>query len=414
MTVQHFETRFANPWLAAATVFCISVVAALAFRGLLPAPFRLAEFSDYTNHYEPVARNILAGRGITTNNGAIATFYGPGFPVILSGLFAAAGRLHTSEDAVLLGLMLACNGLTAVFIFLMARSLWPPFASLTVAVLWITYPFNLWFMQHPASEHPFMVLLSGTLYLFWLSRVRGWGRACLVVCGILFGLAALIRPIGIGLGAIAGLLLLFGWRERGALARVISALCVTLAFAAVVLPWIVSVHGATGQWIPIASSGHQVALSGLTYAFTNGFHVDTVPPEILSLQSRILANKPTSFIEIGAVLFAEFRRDPPMVGAFLLLKAARSWYGTFSGQFETVAIIVQIPYLALCLLSLINARRLPERARWMLAAHWLLIAYFWAMSTLVDSNLRYMAPVTGLVMIFIPVLVPAMRMSVAD
>ena len=70
---------------AAGALFILAVVVAALFWSLLPAAYRDNQSTDYTSSYEPVARAILAGRGITDTAGELATRYPPGFSLLLAG-----------------------------------------------------------------------------------------------------------------------------------------------------------------------------------------------------------------------------------------------------------------------------------------------------------------------------------------
>src|SRR4030043_215936 len=60
--------------------------------------------SDYSDFYEPVADNILAGKGIT-KDGEIALRYPPGYPIILVAIFGLGKVLGISK----LGLIVFFN-----------------------------------------------------------------------------------------------------------------------------------------------------------------------------------------------------------------------------------------------------------------------------------------------------------------
>ena len=69
---------------AGAALFALTLLIAGVFWALLPAEYRQNQSTDYTAHYEPVARAILAGRGIVDETGALATRYPPGFSLLLA------------------------------------------------------------------------------------------------------------------------------------------------------------------------------------------------------------------------------------------------------------------------------------------------------------------------------------------
>ena len=72
-------------------------------------------FPDYTRFYEPVAQNILEGKGLVDNMGKFANKYPPGFPLILSLIFglyviAADFSVSAAEGALPVGFRMETNG----------------------------------------------------------------------------------------------------------------------------------------------------------------------------------------------------------------------------------------------------------------------------------------------------------------
>jgi len=160
-------------------VFVATVLATLTFWALLPARFRVpaSDQSDYYHFYEPVARSILAGRGVSLEDGTPATLFPPGCPLILSGLFGLSHKLSIPEPFVLSTFAILTMGAISSLVFLMGRVLLSVSASLMSAAIWMTYPFALWLTRQPNSEVPFMLFLYAGLTLFWylvIRRPRAW------------------------------------------------------------------------------------------------------------------------------------------------------------------------------------------------------------------------------------------------
>src|SRR5215831_16373312 len=82
-------------------VFVTSILVTFVFWMILPDTFRINESSDYISFYEPVGRNILAGRGFTRADGSPALVYPPGYPLLLAGLFGFSHLLNISEETIL-------------------------------------------------------------------------------------------------------------------------------------------------------------------------------------------------------------------------------------------------------------------------------------------------------------------------
>src|SRR5512134_2248783 len=121
-------------------IFALSMVVAAIFWSVLPAEFRENQSTDYLLSYEPVARSIAAGQGITLD-GELATRYPPGFPILLAGAFQAGEALGLDDEATLLDFRLLCVRLSEVMIYALARLIWSPRLALLPALAWSTYPF---------------------------------------------------------------------------------------------------------------------------------------------------------------------------------------------------------------------------------------------------------------------------------
>lgn len=91
-------------------IFSLAVAVTALFWAVLPAEFRENESTDYTLVYEPVARNILAGRGIVDDEGQLATRYPPGFSILLAGVFGLAGMIGLSDALAIHAFRFVCGG----------------------------------------------------------------------------------------------------------------------------------------------------------------------------------------------------------------------------------------------------------------------------------------------------------------
>ena len=195
-------------------VFTTSILVTILFWMSLPDSFQINENSDYVAFYEPVAHNILEGHGFTLANGTPAIRYPPGYPLLLAGLLEFSNLLNIPAETVLSISILLSMGLTSVFVFILARSMWGSSPALVSSLVWMSYPFALWLTKQPNSENLFLVVFYGGFCLFWhllLTESRAWPLYFLV--GLLTGFAMLIRPIAIGVGFLMGAILWLVGRE---------------------------------------------------------------------------------------------------------------------------------------------------------------------------------------------------------
>lgn len=391
-------------WLAIG-VFVAALVVSWIFWSLLPGDYQENQSSDYTGFYEPVARNIVNGLGITVD-GEVATRYPPGFPIIVAGAFAAGNVVGLSDDAALVGLRLLCAGLSAVLVFALARLVWPSLGALIAAAAWITYPFGLWLTKQPNSEIAFIPLFLGAVYLLWrglLRSPRAWWL--FLGAGCLAGAAMLVRPQAIALGLVlAVLVILFarvGWAARAGL-----ALLVVLGNLLVVVPWEREVYAETGEIIPLSTGGPVSIKDGLTFLVApKDYRRELDHDEDLEAFMSIFIERRPEMKgprEIVEVVSEEAVREPGLFSRFMAIKAVRSWYGTDSREFEGATMALQLAYFVLAVAGSWYAWRRGGDLRRMISGNWLIILYFWAMTFIVVPLLRYMLPVMGLLMVALP------------
>src|SRR5258708_17626144 len=166
LNIGEFAVKRSAP--LAVFVFASSGVMTVAFWALRPARFRLpaAEQSDYYGFYEPVARNIVAGRGISLQDEKPATLFPPGCPLILSGLFSVSHQIGISEPFVLSAFSILSMAVVSALVFLMGRIVLSAQAALASAAIWMTYPLAQWLTVHPNSEASFLLFLYAGLAVF--------------------------------------------------------------------------------------------------------------------------------------------------------------------------------------------------------------------------------------------------------
>lgn len=388
-------------------LFVGAMVVSAVFWSVLPAGYRENQSSDYENVYEPVARSIAAGQGITLN-GELATRYPPGFSVLLAGVFELSDIIGLSEDTGMLLFRLVSAGLSVVMVYSMGRLIWSPRMALLPALAWMTYPFFLWLTKQPNSEVPFIPILLAAVFLFWLAVLRKPGSWWLyLLAGLLTGAAMMIRPAAIGLGIVMVLLVFINRRDETALNnRILAAALILTGNFLAVLPWELTVYNQTGSLIPLSSGGAVTIQDGLTFlAVPKEYRREVqIPDDVAELMWVFNERRPEMQSSSGAVavMVEEARRQPLVFFKLMGIKMARSWYGIDSRNFERPTILLQIGYLGLILWGSLYALRKGGDTARLIAGNWVIVFYFWAMTILVIPLFRYMLPVMGLLMIALP------------
>jgi 4-amino-4-deoxy-L-arabinose transferase-like glycosyltransferase len=381
-------------------VLIASTLVTLVFWRVLPGGFRLNEQSDYFAWYEPAARNLLAGRGFTVGDGTLVTAYPPGYPLILAGIFGVSHWLGIPEDVSLLAFAVICMALVSLFIFLLTRTMWGILPALISSFMWMTYPFALWLTKQPNSELPFMVVFYGGLCLFWYALSRRLPARVYFLCGLVFGVAMLIRPIAVGIGLVLSAIVWFTRREASRRVRYLMIAMLLLGNLVAVFPWEAAVYSKTDKLILLSSNGVKALLDGVTFGVeAKGYRQDNnIPADVLVVMNdiRVREGEITRFGDFIPIISQEFRSHPNAVLKLGLLKIARSWYGTDSERLEGPTLLIQLGYLILVAWGAWSAWRRGGLNREFVIGALLMVVYFWGMTFLALSILRYMVPVIGL------------------
>lgn len=361
---------------------------------------------DYLHYYAPVARNIVAGAGITLDGVEIATRYPPGYPLILALVFKFAAWFSLPTQLTLAIFNLLCYGASAVLIFLLASNIWDNKSALISVACWGSYLPLLWLTSQPSSEVPFLVFTYASLYLFYFAlQHKKTHFHWYFLSGLCGGCAALIRPNGLLVGAALVLASLFLQTKpiklRGALIALLLA-----GNLVVLLPWQSLVYLKTGKVIGLSTGLVPSMRDGLRFAVNpKSYRLDiNVPEDVRLLTGRIHTrfDEMDNMRRLISVVAEESSKQPTALLKLLAIKAARSWYATDSGRRETILFLMQLVYLSVLLVGLIGTWRDNTNHRQLLVLVGLLVALFWGVTILVLSILRYMVPVIGLLFVFLP------------
>lgn len=363
---------------------------------------------DYARTYAPVARNLINGKGYTLN-GTISLEYPPGYSLFLSAVFYTGNILHIPEtvsfNVAKMILMVAAN----ICILMISLLYWKDKRAILSSVLWISYPLMLWIPCQRNSELLFLPVFYAALYLLLRLHQRSQtNRQAMVfaVCsGALFGLASLVRPIVLFLPLLIFLVYLATSGKKVSY-KLVHSMCFFTAGLVVILPWEIWIHVKTGDTILLGKRDVKSIYDGLTFdRIGNDYRKELkLPNDVKSFMQDIAVNGSTAYKTKDDILrkvFQQFRRAPGTIIKLYTIKAFRVWYGTHSTRFENKILVIQILYTVFWLLLLIKAlgsRELRQYGRYIL----FMIVYFWGMSVIVMSIVRYMVPVLGLLFVFTP------------
>jgi hypothetical protein len=387
-------------------IWFLAALIQLAFVAALPESYRANEASDYFSFYQPMAQNIALGKGLTMN-GRLPSRYPPGFPAYLAIQFLLADRLGISRDFLITAGNISVSAFSCLFVYWIGTLVFTQRIGVVSALLWATYPFNLWLLKQPNSEVPFVCVLYLSVWLFLRFVKRGYAWFALV--GLLAAVAALIRPIALFLPLLFAIVLLLK-ATLPMRRRLAGAGFIVIAFAIAILPWELELRSYLGHWILLSTGGPPSMVNGLTYPVKyNGMSHEWIPARAAGLIDRVQQERP-SLITTGDIvkfMASQMVSNPGAVLELSFLKLVRSWYATESMLHERPIAIVQSVYVLLAIPGLYLAWRRFPGSRFAMGFLLALVAYFWAMTTAVLSIVRYMIPAMGFLLVFAAVTLAA-------
>jgi 4-amino-4-deoxy-L-arabinose transferase-like glycosyltransferase len=371
-----------------------------------PVHWRHNESSDYFAFFAPVARSILAGEGFTSSQGKLATRYPPGFPLFVSGALAIASSLGVAESTTLWAFQLICLVVSTLLVHSTARLVFGDRIAFLAGLLWATYPLSWWLIKQPETTFPFLVFLylalRASTHLLQAPRVS---LSKAFWTGIYAGVAALVHPIALLLSPVLAGVFSFLRRDLARNLRAMVSMLLLVATLLVIAPWEVGVWWQTGYWIPLATNGPASVGDGLTFAlnmppktYRRGI---PVPQDIQNLMEEVVALSHEGQLEtLDAVVryvLRSFQEHPSTIISLYAWKVPRAWYATDSHRGEGWIALLQTIYLLLAILGIVRIRRMGSQQRRFLWLALSVISYFWLMTVLALSIVRYMIPVMGLV-----------------
>jgi 4-amino-4-deoxy-L-arabinose transferase-like glycosyltransferase len=402
-----FNKVYNNKKLLFSFIFLASIFFSLIFlsffKNIGPSEHGLPG-TDYLTIYEPMAENILQGKGFTVE-GRVRPEISSGFPIYLAGIFSLAQFLGIEKINVIIFFNVILTAFSSCLLFLIAKAVFNKRIALISSFLWMTYPFNLWFLKQPHTEVPFIFLLY-TGILFYILTLERKKTEYAFFAGATLSLTYLIRPIAIFLPFfLAGLLIIIFFLKAGSKKRAIFlAAVLLLGSLLVVFPWILYSIFQTGNFIVFsdqASLGISVGIYWLL-GTTENF---SLPSDLYQLIERVEAENLDSINKVFTFFSRETKDNPLLVMRLIGLKLIRSWYATSSAWHEKETLTIQLIYLFPSIFGLIYLIKTNKEKILSIIPFLVIIFYFWAMTFFALSIMRYMVPAMGLVMIFLAVFI---------
>lgn len=233
------------------------VAAGLAVR-LAVIPFVYHDWLDsfVVEHwaYGRVARSLVAGHGfgnVFADTGPTAVL-SPVYAYLLAGIFRLFGSNTPASVVTALAINSLFSALTCIPVFLLARRCFGDRVAKWAGWLWAFSPYGVYYGAEWAWSTCLLTLLLCWLFLMALElensgRILSW-----IGFGLLCGLSALTEPV-----ALSVLPFLGAWtcyrRYRQDRTWVMPGVAASLAFLAVLSPWIIRNYETFHQFIPVRS-----------------------------------------------------------------------------------------------------------------------------------------------------------------
>lgn len=397
-----FSNIYKNKRKLLISIFFISLLVSsiflLFFKNLGPVEHRIPG-TDYISTYKPTAESILRGRGVTIE-GKLATEVPPGYPMILSMIFGTSRLLRINELKLIIIFNTIVSALTGVVLFLIAELIFNKKIALITSFLWMSYPFNLWFIKNPHTEIPFIFFLYAGLliYILALKKKNFW---FVFLAGVSIGSACLIRPSGLFLPFLFVLSIFLLLKESLLRTKALMALILIIGSLVVILPWESYVFLKTGEVILLSTIWRSAIVGGLSFALLRpGGGEVVISEDVLALMKRIKTEELSSGAKVFSFLIQELTNRPVTFLKLIGLKVIRAWYATSKRWYEKEILTVQLFYLSLAFLGIVYRIKMYRDKIRDIIFLLSIIFYFWGMTILINSILRYMIPAMGLALIF--------------
>ncbi len=398
--------RRVTPWRLRIGLFALACAVMLSFVSFAPSALRpKASYNDFTSFYQPVAENLLAGRGLTNADRTPALHNPPGYVFLIAGVYGVADAFGASRDGALTAFAVIVMALCAVVVFEIGNRLFGRRAGVIAALLWMSYPVNLIIAVYQFSEVPFTLLLGVlvivSLHIMTEDRPTLWWA---FVLGAVGAIAGLVRPAAIAVVVPLALALWLLRRDRSPRWRALAVVALLAGNVALVLPWEGWVYVRYHQVVALSTAGEGSTLDGLTVGYRPQDETGkaAMPGDVRDLMGRAAFQRSVLHTggDIASFLGDEAAHHPLAVAELVVLKAGRSLYGTNRLELEGVIAAIQAAYLVVMFIGARRAWRQEGDPRRVLVVVLLLASYFWIVTMTVLSIVRYMSPVLGLLFPF--------------
>lgn len=346
--------------------------------------------SDFENGYHIGAYNLKNGQGYTNSSGQLITHWPPGYSIFIMPFISSDREISAKRLRIVNGFLSVVWIILLFIIFRKILSNTPTFVPLGLAVFW---PPMLAIGNPELSELLFATIITLSIYalIHLLSSnkpIKTWLIS--ILAGFLFGYATLIKTLAFPSFLFTIIVLFFLWKEFSLIKRSKFIFVMILSFLAIIYPWLITYHNYTGHW-GFTTAGLHSIMDGI-----NSFP-DIKAGEFLISRFDYWISFRSFILDLGVSL----KTYPGSTLYLFFIKSIKSWYGTSSGNYESVLFVLNIPLLILFLFSSVKIINNFFKTPLIIIIAMVVVLSFWLTSVLVLPLFRYLSPVFPFVILII-------------
>lgn len=353
---------------------------------------QLPPVTDFLSSYSPLAVNLLSGKGFTIE-GIFCSYYPPLFPLLLAACYKLSG-VWNIENAIYPAAIVLMQSLSCAIFYHINFQLVSRRSAVWSALLLALYPF---FIVLTATRYAWnamplcLFFFAGSLACFFPALYHK-KAGNILLSGLLLGFAGLTWG-GMAYALLPFLIYMAVFHRKEKKTWVLI-FCFAAGFLMPTASWSLYASHKTGTKVFISSAASGSMADGLVrHEYSKFKNYATVRRAREKRDRGEIKNSRDIFAFYGS----EIKNFPLDFLKWSLYKASRAWYGTDSEKHEALNFLAQAPYILCGLYGLFLFAGAQKKETWLFLG---LIFYFWSVSFLVLTTIRYMMPAFMLWMIF--------------
>lgn len=355
-----------------------------------------------------VARSIATGKGFSSPysepTGPTALIP-PVYPYLVAGVFKVFGIYTASSALVLLTLNNLFSSFTCLPIFLIARKVFGLPVAFWAGWTWVIFPYSIGLSNTVIWETSFTTLLLtlsvlSTLYLETSNRAVDWAGY-----GLLWGFTGLTSPATLSvLPFLGGWIWIRHWQRGSKITSL--AFAASLAFFAVVFPWIWRCSHAYGRFVALRDNFGLEVLVGNSENSKRSANWNLLPASNPSELERLRQIGESAYMAEKQEQAKELiGRHPSRYAVLTLRRILNTWTGAWEyppgWNMNESGLANILMYSLISLLAFIGiGRAIRDHRDWVFPLS-ILVVVFPGIYYLTHSDLGFRHPIDPIIVIFL-------------